>query len=274
MPWRTPQARQVEIAHLHYTMNDAAYLFDMQRETDLSAFYFAMRNNTAVKTIAVLPEAFIRLWEPILASGRDVLMLTLSRYLSKTFLAAQHARESLLGKYPSRRILIVDTLCSSMPQGMLVYEAVNLREEGQDIDAVADWVIDNRLYINALLLPGSLRWLREGNIFTGGAISDFTGKRPLLLMDDTGFFSQIAKCRDEEDALHIILEATQRLGYALNRQVVGIVHADAPELAKKVKKMLMEEAGCGDAAILPMGPIAGCYAGPDAIGVAFFGSGR
>ena len=273
MPWGTLKQQQIELAHLHYKMDDTAYTYDLGRETDLSAFYFAMRNGTEVTTIPVLPEAFSTLWEPHLIAGRDILMLTLSRHLSRTFVAAQHAREDLIARYPLRRIVIVDTLCSAVAQGMLTFEAAFMRREGSSIDEVAKWVVENRRYVNALLLPQDTRWLRAGGLYEGGAIGELMGRRVILRMDGDGLLVPEAKARNEEEAMATLVAGVERLGYALNKQVVGVTHADAPELAEQLSGLLLE-AGCADAMVLPMGPICGAYAGPGAVGVAFFGSSR
>ncbi len=273
MPWGSLKQQQVEIAHLHYKMNGAAYAYDLGRETDLTAFYFAMRNGAEVGTIPVLPEAFCALWEPHLIEGKDVLYISLSRHLSKTFLAAQHAREELIACYPARRIVVADSMCCSVAQGMLVFEAAFMRQEGKNMDEVASWVVRNRQYVNALLLPQDLKWLREAELYQGGAMGELLGKKTLLRMDAVGRPAFETRVKNDSEALEIVAESVKSLGYALNSQVVAITHADAPDFAAQLQQTLCT-AGCGDASILPMGPIAGCYAGPGAVAVAFFGSRR
>lgn len=274
LPWLTAIAQKVEIAHLHYSMNDTVSSYTPGRETDLSAFYFALRNNTQAETISVLPEAYKAMFEPHLIANRDILLLSLSRYVSKSFVAAQHAREELLSRYPSRRIVLLDTLCAGVAQGLLVNEAALMRQEGEELDHVANWVLENRAYINGLLLPASLTRLREAGFFRGGAMGELLGRRLLLSMDGAGCFRQAASCKDDEDALHAFVHHVQQMGYALNRQVVAITHTDQPDLAARLREALIGEIGCDDAAILPMGPIAGSYVGPDAVGVAFYGRAR
>lgn len=273
MPWSALKQQQVEIAHLHYKMNGAAYAYDLGRETDLSAFYFAMRNGAEVGTIPVLPEAFRALWEPHLIEGRDVLCISISRHLSKTFLAAQHAREELIARYPTRRIVVVDSLCCSVAQGMLVFEAAYMRQEGKTMDEVASWVVRNRQYVNVLLLPQDLKWLREAGLYQGGAMGELLGRKTLLRMDASGRPAPEARAKDDKEALEAMADSVKRMGYALNSQVVAVTHADAPDIAAQLQDGL-RAAGCGDASILPMSPIVGCYAGPGAVGVAFFGSRR
>lgn len=274
MPAGVPRQQQIDLAHLHYRINDTAYAADPGGETDLSAFYFAMRNNTAVSTIPVLPEAFATLWEPHMLSGRDILALTLSRHLSRTFVAAQHAREELLGRYPGRRIVVADTLCAGAAQGMLVFEAAFMRSEGKSLDEVAAWVVENRRYVNALFMPADLKWLRSGGLFEGGALGELMGRKTVLRMDAEGLPALEGRARNEEEGLYLLLDAVQHYGYALGKQVVGVTHTDAPELAARMSELLLQEAKCADVTILPMGAVCGSHIGPGAVGVAFFGSTR
>ena len=59
--------------------------------------------------------------------------------LAATGTAALIAAEELMEEYPERRIIIVDSLSASLGQGLLVYMAQKKKEEGQDLDAVAEW---------------------------------------------------------------------------------------------------------------------------------------
>lgn len=271
IPWRMVQQQRIEIAHLHYTLNDAAFIYDLGRETDLAAFYYAMRNGSSVETIPVLPETFCALWNPALANGQDVLYISLSSRLSKTFLAAKSAREQMLELYKGRRIVLIDTHCCSIAQGMLVFEAAQMRRENMSLDEVAGWIVENRRYVHGLLLPHSTQTLKEFGLYAGGSLFP---KPTVLRLGAEGMLETEAKCKDVEEALYAMAEYVREKGYALKNQVVGITHTDAPELAGQMKDILAAETDCVETAILPMGPITGAYVGPDSIGLAFFGSRR
>ncbi len=274
LPWQTVQQQEIQIAHLHYQMEDAAYAYDLGRKTDLAAFYYAMRNGARVSTIPVLPEGFCTLWEPVLSSGRDILQLTISRRMSNTFQAAQAARLTMLAKYPVRRIVVVDTLCCAVAQGMLVYEASQMCREGKSLDEVAEWAVQNRQHVNGLLMPAELHWLKEGGMYPGGGLKALLGRKSLLCVDAKGDLHPLGQAKDVEDGLHKLAAAVRKSGYALNDQVISVTHADDPALAQQLCQVLKDEAGCGDILVLPMSPLTGCYAGPGAVGVAFFGSAR
>ncbi|MDL2258707.1 DegV family protein [Eubacteriales bacterium OttesenSCG-928-K08] len=274
IPWRTAQVQQLEIAHLHYTMDDAAYIYDLGRETDLTAFYYAMRNSVQVKTIPVLPEAFCSMWNPVLVSGRDVLYLSLSGAMSSSFQSAQVAREQMRLLHPERRIILVDTCSCSLAQGMLVFEAAQMRAENRTIDDVAGWVVENRKYTHGLLFPEERDGLRAAGLYSGNAINELLGRQTLFSLGANGGLNQAGHFKTRQEALRGVLDYVRSVGYALENQVVGVVHADVPEKAEKLCWLLKKHAGCTQTMIMPMGPIIGAYARPGALGVAFFGSRR
>ncbi len=263
----------IQIAPMHYQLRGEACSIEPGKQADLTAFYYALRNGVPANTIPVLPEAFSALWEPVLAAGTDVLQLIISRAISNTMNAAIAARSAILPQYPGRRVVLVDTASCSMAQGMLVFEAAKMREEGSSLDEAAEWVVQNSRHLNVLLLPQMMDWLRNGGAFTGNLpVSALFSKRQLFRLDENGRLQVQDHARDEREAIGKMAAVVRRTGYALNTQVISVTHADAPELAATLVKALKDEAGCGDVLVLPMGPIIGCHAGPGAVGVAFFGS--
>ena len=69
-------------------------------KTDIRMFYQKMRDGGVARTTAVNPEAFVRAFEPVLASGRDILYLGFSSGLSATYnsscIAAEELRQNTL----------------------------------------------------------------------------------------------------------------------------------------------------------------------------------
>lgn len=273
LPYQTIDKAGILIADLHYSVQGGAMTtFDMGRRESLTSFYTAMRNGQEVSTIPVLPEAFMRLWEPSLVAGEDILCITLSRFISNTFAAAQQARFALLTQYLDRRIVVVDSACSAVAQGMLVYEAAEQRNEGKSMDEVAAWLVQNRRHVNALLLPEDTKWLRAGDIYDGGA--SLLSRKNLLKMDAEGGFYRLAQAKTEEQAMELLCAELRDTGYSLDGQVVSVTHADAAERAAALAELIRNETGCAGTMMLPMSPITGAYAGPGAIGVAYFGNSR
>lgn len=97
---------------------------DPRSRLDIKAFYSALRTGTPTSTTAVNPEGWSALMAPVLEAGQDILVLAFSSGLSSTYAAAVLAAQELGSRYPARTIRVVDTLCASMGQGLLIYHAV------------------------------------------------------------------------------------------------------------------------------------------------------
>ena len=59
--------------------------------------------------------------EPVLKEGLDALVLTFTSGLSGTYQNATIAAGELREAYPQRKIIVIDTLCASLGQGLLVW---------------------------------------------------------------------------------------------------------------------------------------------------------
>ena len=94
---------------------------DPRSRLEMKAFYKTLRTGAPTSTTAVNPEGWSTLMAPILAAGQDLLILAFSSGLSSTYAAAVLAAQELAPQYPGRTIRVVDTLCASMGQGLLVY---------------------------------------------------------------------------------------------------------------------------------------------------------
>ena len=56
-----------------------------------------------------------------------------------------------MSEHPDCKIIVVDTLCASLGEGLLVYKAVQLRDAGKNIDEVCSMsVIDIKNFIDNL----------------------------------------------------------------------------------------------------------------------------
>ena len=104
----------------------------------LKKMYEGLRQGEVATTSAVNPQGWEEVIEPVLADGKDALVMTFSSGLSTTYQSAVIAATELADKYPDRKIRIIDTLCASLGQGLLVWYACRKRNEGMGFDELAD----------------------------------------------------------------------------------------------------------------------------------------
>ncbi len=96
---------------------------DDRNDDTLKDFYDGLRAGDSAKTSAVNPQTWKDTMIPFLEKGRDILVMAFSSGLSATCQSAQIAASELRERYPQRQILVVDTLCASMGQGLLVFSS-------------------------------------------------------------------------------------------------------------------------------------------------------
>ena len=109
------------------------------REMDPALFYDMLRAGELATTSAVNVAAYTDAVEPLLQAGKDVLILAFSSGLSTTCNSAEVAAEELRERYPQRKLYVVDTLCASLGQGLLVWLAAREQKKGRTIEEVRDW---------------------------------------------------------------------------------------------------------------------------------------
>ncbi len=72
------------------------------------------------------------------------------------------AGEELAEKYPEAKIIIIDTLCACLGEGLLLYKVLQMKDAGRSIDEIARWVEENKLHICHNVTVDDLHHLHNG----------------------------------------------------------------------------------------------------------------
>jgi len=245
-------------------------------KTDIRMFYQKMRDGGVAKTTAVNPEAFVRAFEPVLASGRDILYLGFSSGLSATYNSSCIAAEELRQKYPERRVVAVDTLCASAGQGLLVYLAVQKKAEGASIDEVASYAEKIKLSICHWFTVDDLVYLKRGGRVSSAVafVGSVLGIKPVMHVDDAGKLINVSKARGRKASLSMICDKFGELAQSTRENTVFISHGDCLSDAEELKKQLEKTYGIKVAVITDIGPVIGAHSGPGTIALFFVGKER
>jgi DegV family protein with EDD domain len=142
LPKEFLEEKQVPVVSLSYIIDGATYR-DGEGLTS-KEFYDKIREGAMPTTSQVNPEQARDLFEPILKEGKDILHIAFTSGLSGTYNSCRIAAEELGEEYPDRKIIVVDSLCAASGGGMLLYKALELKEQGKSLDEIAAWVEDNK----------------------------------------------------------------------------------------------------------------------------------
>ena len=186
----------VEVLPMRFSLNGKEYNnYPDNRELDPHDFYDALRAGGMSTTSQINQAAFEEAFGPVLEAGKDILYLSFSSGLSGTFQSARLAAEELAEKYPQRTVRVIDTLQASMGEGLAVYYAATLKNEGKSLEEVASWFEANKMRVCAWFTVDDLMFLKRGGRLGGGAavVGTLLGIKPILHVDDDGHLIAMEK---------------------------------------------------------------------------------
>lgn len=246
------------------------------RDMPPEEFYRLIREGEMPTTSAVNMQEYVDFLTPILESGKDVLVLAFSSGLSATCQSANLATDELREKFPERKIYVVDTLCASLGQGLLVWYAAKKRLAGEGIEAVRDWCEENKLHLCHWFTVDDLMHLkRGGRVSAATAVAGTLLQiKPVLHVDNEGRLINMAKARGRVASLDALVKKAAETATDLAEQVIFISHSDCLGDAKYVGEKLKEDYHVKDVVYNFIGPVIGSHTGQGCVALFFLGTER
>ena len=273
LPVSVAEAMDVTVLPLEVNMEGDLKL---NNEIDIKEFYEYLRAKHGAKTSAINMDRIMETFEPIVESGKDILYIAFSSGLSATYMAGKNAAEELCEKYPERKIIVVDSLCASLGQGLLVKLAVDKKNEGADIEAVAAYIEENKLNLCHWFTVEDLFFLKRGGRVSAATavVGTMLQIKPVLHVDNEGKLISMDKVRGRQGSIKAIFEKMKATAIEPAKQTIYISHGDCYDDAKKLADMIYEEWGITDILISEIGPVIGAHSGPGTVALFYLGTER
>lgn len=245
-------------------------------DMEIKEFYDRMREGGVVKTAAVNVQTFKEAFEAVLKEGLDVFYLGFSSGLSTTFNSARLAALELSGAYPDRKIRVVDSLCASAGQGLLLNLAVRKRDEGATLDEVADYIEGARLSICHWFTVDDLVYLKRGGRVspTKAFVGNLLGIKPVLHVDDEGHLVPFSKKRGRESAVTALADKYGELAVERDGGIAYISNADCSADVEYLVNLLKERYNATVEVVTDVGTVIGAHSGPGTLALFFVGTKR
>ena len=246
------------------------------QKTDLKQFYTMMREGKVITTSLPNLKDSRELLKGLLASGQDVLYIGFSSGRSGTYQAIDLLLAELADAYPDRTVLAVDTLAASMGEGLLVWYAAKMREEGASITEVRDWLEANKLHLAHWFTVDDLNHLERGGRVSGAAafFGTMLNIKPVLHVDDAGHLIPMEKVRGRKASLDALVAHMEKDAVDPASQTVFISHGDCRADAEYVADLVREKFGTQDIRIHSIGPVIGSHSGPGTVALFYLGRTR
>lgn len=261
---------------LYYSINNTIYGED--KFLDPKEFYNIMRGGAMPTTMAVNPDLARSIFNKYLKEGYDILHIAFSSALSGSCSVAATVARELSDEHPDSKLIVIDSLCASLGEGLLVYKAVKLKESGKTIDEVGSWLESNKLNLCHMFTVDDLFHLHRGGRVSKAAaiIGTLINVKPVLHVDNEGRLIPLNNVRGRKKALISLVDQMEvRLkNYDYNNDIFFISHGDCIEDAEYVADLIRERFGINDYLIHYVSPTIGAHSGPGTVALFFMGRER
>ena len=207
--------------HVHFRGQEYSNYPEGSPKTELQMgeFYDALRSGEMAKTTAANPEHWGSAIRSIFEAGEDVLLLAFSSGLSSTYAAAKLAGQELSEEFPDRKIRVVDTLCASLGQGLLIYHAAMRQKAGVSLEDNAKWVEDHRLELCHWFTVEDLMFLKRGGRVSAATavVGTMLQIKPVMHVDNEGHLINMAKARGRKASIDALMDHMKKTGFDLSK---------------------------------------------------------
>ena len=276
MPKRYVDSQEhFRVLNMSYTMDGVSYVPDGTDENSRE-IYRQLRAGKNIVTAQVNSESWREAFEEILAGGNDLLVIAFSSGLSGTCQAAFTAAEEAREKYPDRKLEVIDSLCASAGEGLLVDYALRNRDKGMSLEENAAWVRENVQNIIHWFTVDDLMFLMRGGRV--GAVSAYIGSlvkiKPILHVNEEGKLIPREKVQGRRKSIRALADKVKQNIVDPEGQLVLISHGDCEAEAQSLADMIKAELPVAEVRLSYIGPIVGAHSGPGTLAVFFMGKGR
>ena len=246
------------------------------REIGFEAFYARIRGGETATTSAVSVGEFEDAMRPILAQGKDILCINFSSALSTTYQSAVIAAGDLRAEFPEAKIFVVDSLCASLGQGLLLYLCAQQKREGRSIGEVRAYAEATKGNICHWFTVDDLNHLKRGGRINAATalFGTMLAIKPVMHVDDEGRLIPVGKARGRKASLMALVDHMEETAIDPKNQTVFISHGDCVEDARFVADEVRRRFGTEDIRINYVGPVIGNHSGPGTLALFFLGSKR
>ena len=273
MPKEYYEQNNVECVSLGFTMNNVNYEGEGGEKISHEEFYQKLRDGAMPTTYQVTGEMARSRIEKKLKEGKDVLVIAFSSGLSGTAGSFIVAARDLSAEYPERKILVVDSLCASMGEGLLLDYVIKKADSCASIEETAAYAEDLKLHICHFFTVDNLFHLKRGGRVSSATaiIGTMLKIKPVMHVDNDGKLVAIGKVMGRKKALHAIVDNLLSVAELGEDDPIFISHGDCRDevdyvidliRAKKpnvrievnfVGTVIGTHSGCGTVAIFAKG---------------------
>lgn len=257
-----------EIVPLPVFFGDEKYI-DGVNLTHAEFYEKLQRSEQLPKTSQATPFDYTQVYNKVIESGEDAVVLTISRKLSGTYQSAVIAAEDY-----KDRIFVVDSDTVTIGAGVLAEYALKLSESGMCAKDIADELERSKGRVRLVAMVDTLEYLKKGGRIskTVAFAGELLSFKPVIAVED-GEVKMLGKARGAKQGNNLLeLEIGKAGGVDFTMPVLlGYSGTDPSMLRRYIDDFSKLWVGHREELdISEIGSVVGTHAGPGAIAAAFF----
>jgi len=240
---------------------------DARRESDIASYddYYRELHNLAKLPTTSQPSIgdFLKVYEPLLEQGEEIVSIHLAAGMSGTVKAAEQARDQL-GEQ-AERVYVLDSASACGGEGLMVLAAAAAARKGKNGSEVADIARQAREQLNLWFAIDTLEYLRRGGRIAGAQawLGTALKIKPILTVESE--ITPIERVRTSKRAFERMVELL-RTCKEQGRDGWVVQHIQAPDQAQELVARGREIFGSEPVFVSEVGPVIGTHVGPGLLG--------
>ncbi|MGB9521132.1 MAG: DegV family protein [Anaerolineales bacterium] len=212
---------------------------------------------------------FLDVFQRVAEHADGIIVPLISSGISGTVASAQMAAR----EFTRVPVEIIDTHITSMGQILIILAIARAIEQGQSLQEVKHLgeVIAHKLRV--YFAVDTLEYLHRGGRINGASryLGTALNIKPILYFNEEGKIDALERVRTKRKALQRIIELAEQQANGKPAHV-GIVHANAPQLAQEFQADVQQRLRCIEVFTVELSPVIGVHVGPGTIGIALYSS--
>lgn len=278
LPESYVQEADIKVVPFYVSVDGENYL---REGVDISIpdFYQAMidHKDCYPKTSMPAIQDYIDAFTPFAQSGMPLLCICLTKMFSGSLQSAMTAKDAVLEEYPDAKICVMDSQLVTALEGLLVQEAVRLRDLDLDLDTAVPMLEGIRSTGRIFFTTKDLKYLEHGGRLSkvASVAGSMLNLKPILLFEN-GDLGDTEICRGRKRSLQKVVdnffhflekENLNLRGYNFGTGI-GVDIPEYPEFIEALKARFVESGVQPDDWIqVRIGATIGVHTGPYPMGL-------
>jgi DegV family protein with EDD domain len=212
-------------------------------------------------------QEFVEVFEELAPHCDGIIVPLISSGISGTVDSALSAQS----EFSTVPVEIIDSFSTAAGLALVVTAVSQAVDEGKSFTEVRRIAVNAASYVQLFFMVDTLKYLHKGGRIGGASrlLGSALSIKPILYLDEDGKIDALDRVRTKQKALSRLIELATNI--AAGRPAhVGILHADAYDLAVEFRKQVKDHIDCLQLDIYELSPVIGTHVGPGAIGVAIY----